>query len=96
MQEQFGIASFRSRQQVAAFEQALRRHGVQTGIVSTPRAVALGCGLSVKFQLSDARRVQEVYHTAQPGNLIGFYRVLSDGRGRVEAYPLGMEMGYRG
>lgn len=96
MQEQFGIASFRSRQQVNAFEQALRRHGVQASIVSTPRAVALGCGLSVRFDLGDARRVQEVYHVAQPGNLIGFYRVATDGRGQVNAYPLGVEMGYRG
>ena len=40
----FGIASFRSRQQVFAFEAALSRAGIRTQVVSTPREVALGCG----------------------------------------------------
>ena len=44
MQDQYGIAAFRSRQQVLRFEDALRREGVQTSVVTTPRAVALGCG----------------------------------------------------
>ena len=43
----FGIASFRSRQQVFAFEGALSRQGLRAEVVSTPREVALGCGLSV-------------------------------------------------
>ena len=51
----FGIASFRSRQQVFAFEAALSRAGIRTQVVSTPREVALGCGLSVRFALEDCR-----------------------------------------
>ena len=49
----FGIASFRSRTQVLRFEDALRRAGLSVGVVSTPREVAMGCGLSVRFELSD-------------------------------------------
>lgn len=71
----YGIASFRSRQQVFAFESALKRAGVRTQIVSTPREVALGCGLSVRFDESDTGRVIDMYRRVQPGNLIGFYRV---------------------
>lgn len=96
MEERFGVAAFRSRQQVTAFEQVLRRAGVPVSIVSTPRSIALGCGLSVRFRLEDARRVQDAFRTSQLGNLIGFYQVRYDSAGRAEAYPLGSDMGYRG
>ena len=56
----FGIASFRSRQQVFAFEAALSRAGVRSENVSTPREVALGCGLSVRFELEDVDRVRRI------------------------------------
>lgn len=71
----YGIASFRSRQQVFAFESVLKRAGIRAQIVSTPREVALGCGLSVRFELSDIARVGDLYRHSQPQNLIGFYQV---------------------
>ena len=74
-QEVFGIASFRSRQQVFKFEDALRRSGVRVSVITTPRDVSVGCGLSIRFELSDANRVMEVYNQLRPSNLIGFYRV---------------------
>ena len=93
MEEQFGIASFRSRQQVMHFERALRRAGVPASIITTPRSVSVGCGLSVRFDLRDVRDVQDVYQLAKPGNLIGFYRVERlDGRTQVK--PLGTQMAY--
>ena len=86
-QEAFGIAAFSSRQQVMRFDSALRRKGLRTNIISTPRDVALGCGLSVQFDLSDAPAVKETYRQSRPGNLIGFYRVERgrDGRTQVAA-----------
>lgn len=95
MEEQFGIASFRSRQQVMHFERALHRAGVPAGIITTPRSVAVGCGLSVKFNLRDARDVHDVYQVARPGNLIGFYQVTRAG-GRTDVKPLGIQTGYTG
>lgn len=74
-QEVFGIASFRSRQQVLKFEGALRRAGVRVSVITTPRDVSVGCGLSIRFELNDARHVMEVYEQLHPSNLIGFYRV---------------------
>ena len=74
-QEVFGIASFRSRQQVLKFEGALRRAGVRVSVITTPRDVSVGCGLSIRFELGDAHRVMEVYEQLHPSNLIGFYRV---------------------
>ncbi len=75
MREAFGIASFRSRQQVLKFEGALRRAGVRVSVITTPRDVAVGCGLSIRFELADQDRVMEVYSQLRPSNLIGFYRV---------------------
>lgn len=74
-QEVFGIASFRSRQQVFKFEGALRRSGVRVEVITTPRDVSVGCGLSVRFELNEADRVMSVYNQLRPSNLIGFYRV---------------------
>jgi len=73
--EVFGIASFRSRQQVLKFEGALRRAGVRVEVITTPRDVAVGCGLSIRFELADQARVMETYRQLHPSNLIGFYRV---------------------
>ncbi len=88
MKETFGIGAFRSRQQVMRFEGALRRAGVRAQVISTPRDVSVGCGLSVRFELEDARRVLEAYAAARPGNLIGFYRVERQDRGRPLVTPL--------
>lgn len=74
MQEGFGIAAFRSRQQVLLFEAALRREGVDSRVISTPREVALGCGLSVRFDIEDAPRVLAVAQRQRPQNMIGIYR----------------------
>ena len=74
-QETFGIAAFRSRQQVMRFDAALRRAGIPADVISTPREVAVGCGLSVQFDLRDARAVMNVFRQALSANLIGFYRV---------------------
>ncbi len=77
--ETFGIAAFRSRQQVMRFDAALRRAGIRSEVISTPRDVSVGCGLSVRFDLRDAQQAMDVYHMSRPGNLIGFYRVERNG-----------------
>lgn len=79
MREVYGIASFRSRQQVLHFEDSLRREGLNVGVVTTPRAVAMGCGLSVRFDINDADRVKWTLRRTNPGNLIGLYRVENGG-----------------
>ena len=82
MDERFGIAAFRSRQQVMIFEGALRRAGLNVNVISTPRDVAVGCGLSVRFGLEDTQQVQSVLNRTRPGNLIGLYQVDRSGGGR--------------
>ena len=87
-QEVFGIASFRSRQQVLKFEGALRRSGMRVEVITTPRDVSVGCGLSVKFDLGDTQHVMEVYNQLRPSNLIGFYRVERTNGQRTITRPL--------
>ena len=87
MKSSFGIASFRSRTQVLRLEDALRRAGLNAGVISTPREVAMGCGLSVRFDLSQTPQVREVYRRLNPGALIGFYRVDDYGTRNIRLTP---------
>lgn len=83
---EYGIAAFRSRQQVMKFEQALRREGLNVRVISTPRDVAIGCGLSVQFHAKDMRTVQNVLTRMRPDNMIGLYLVEHrDGRTKLTA-----------
>ena len=78
----FGIAAFRSRQQVLKYEEIFARNGIAAQVVSTPREIAAGCGLSIRFNMSDLTKVQSVMTRHRPANLIGLYRMerRADGR----------------
>ena len=86
--ENNGIAAFRSRQQVMRFDSALRKAGIHSEIVSTPRDVSIGCGLSVAFDLRDTAAVLDVYRHSRPGNLIGFYEVVRAPGQRSQVVPI--------
>ena len=88
MNSSFGIAAFRSRTQVLRMEDALRRAGLSAGVISTPRQVAIGCGLSVRFELSELRQVMAVYRRLNPTALVGFYRVDDFGTRDIRRTPL--------
>ncbi len=96
MDNAFAIASFRSRQQVMNFENQLRRAGIRGEVVSTPREIAVGCGLSVKFDLGDLGRVKELCRAAPPQNMIGIYRAerAGDGRFNLRFTPVAGARGY--
>ena len=88
MNSSFGIAAFRSRTQVLRLEDALRRAGLHAGVISTPRSVAIGCGLSVRFDLNETPQVMAVHRRLNPGALIGFYRVDGYGTRQMKLTPL--------
>lgn len=71
----YGIAAFRSRQQVLHYEELLTRRGIPVRVLSTPREVAVGCGLSLQFPVEHVRSVQEIFSRERPSNLIGLYMV---------------------
>ena len=86
MNDVYGIAAYRSRQQVLMLESALRREGVNVKIVTTPREVSMGCGLSARCELSDAPHVARTVRRMNTGNLIGLYRV-EYANGRTKLSP---------
>ena len=87
MREAYGVAAFRSRQNVLWFEQVLRRHGVPVSVISTPRDISMGCGLSVRFPLSRASDVRRALREVNTSNLIGLYRAEYDGA-RLRVAPV--------
>lgn len=87
MDEMFLIAAYRSRQAVMRLDGALRRAGIKTDIVSTPRAVAVGCGLSVRFEESDLGRVRKLVQAENTSTFLGIYRVQRLG-GRILVSPV--------
>lgn len=91
MNSSFGIASFRSRTQVLRMEDALRRAGLSASVISTPREVAIGCGMSVRFELAETPQVMSVYRRVNPSALIGFYRVDNYGTRQIQLSPLRMQ-----
>ena len=88
MEELFGIVAFRSRQQVMNFEGVMRRAGLMGKIISTPRDVAVGCGLSVQFRMEDTAGVLSALNKTRPGNLIGVYHVDRRGGARPKLTAL--------
>lgn len=88
MGEVCAVAAFRSRQQVMNFDAALRRAGIRGRVISTPRDVAIGCGLSVEFQMEDLQAVRQVLNSTRPGNLIGVYQIDRRGGGRPKLTAL--------
>jgi hypothetical protein len=85
--ETYGIASFRSRQQVLHFQDLLRRRGIRASVISTPREVAVGCGLSLRFELSQAPTVVEIAKSLKADSLVGFYTLERVG-GKLTARPM--------
>ena len=88
MQETFGIAAFRSRQQVLLLESAMKREGAAVSVITTPRDVALGCGLSLRFRMEDLERVERAIAAQRPTNLVGVYRVERMGAGKPRLTPI--------
>ena len=87
MRDVYGVAAFRSRQQVLRFEATLRQWGIPTQVVTTPRDISMGCGLSVRFPMERLGEVRRTVLAANPGNLIGLYRAEYDGT-RLRVSPV--------
>ena len=90
MQSAYGVAAFRSRQQVLRTNELLRKQGVNASVVSTPREISAGCGLSVKFDLKDAQAVKNAIGQNRSQNLIGLYRVETSPGTKSRLSPLTM------
>ena len=87
-QESFDILSFRSRQHAFHFSQVLRDQGIPSQVMSTPKEIALGCGLSLRFSPYMTGRVIQVYRQFN-SPVIGCYHVERTGADtRVSRIPM--------
>ncbi|MGI6539068.1 MAG: DUF3343 domain-containing protein [Caldicoprobacterales bacterium] len=87
-QESFDILSFRSRQHAFYFCNILRDHGISSQVMSTPKEVALGCGLSLRFSPYVTRRVLDIYRLYNIP-VIGCYHIDRCGSGtRITRIPI--------
>lgn len=73
--ECYALAAFRSRQSVIRFDDALQQAGIATQIVTTPHAVSMGCGLSVRFSCERLKQAKDLWQRRPMENLIGFFKV---------------------
>jgi len=77
-QESFDIIAFRSRQHAFYFSQVLRDHGISSQIMSTPKEILLGCGLSVRFSPHVRSRVLRIYKQIN-SPITGCYHIIRTG-----------------
>lgn len=75
--DNYAIAAFRSRQQVLRFEKQLQQNQIACQVIATPQRVAIGCGLSLRFDAADLPRAMQLCTNRE--NLIGFY-LMQNGR----------------
>ena len=85
--ESFGFAAFRSRQQTTAFSTALKTTGMKCSIINTPHEIGMGCGLSVRFALADAKAVLAMCDKQRLTALIGVY-IAETVSGRLVCKPI--------
>ena len=64
---------FRSRTQVLNFKKMLEGIGVVSQIVSTPRRLSIGCGLSLKINSRDFYNAKELIDVYKPQGFVGIY-----------------------
>ena len=67
------IIVFRSRTQVINFKRMLENIGVYSQIISTPRRLSIGCGLSLKIASKDFYKAKELLDVYKPQGFVGIY-----------------------
>ncbi len=79
--ENYIIIVFRSRMQVMHFKKLLASRGVNGEIISTPREIKIGCGLSVKIKESDLSVAKSILEGVKFTTFVGIYEAIFDGYG---------------
>lgn len=72
--EEFNFVSFNSRQHALYFSQLIKNAGFDSRLISTPKGVSLGCGLSLSFSPHITQNVLDIYRRNKVP-IIGFYSI---------------------
>ncbi len=78
---QYVIAVYRSRNITMQAYNFLTQHGIVAALISTPRSVNVGCGLSVKFAADILPRVRNTLSRGE--TFVGFFIVKNTMSGTV-------------
>lgn len=69
------IAVFRSRAQAVDCNARLRRYGVPSNIINTPKEANVGCGLSLRIPQNMLARAKSIISGGKYSAFYGFIRV---------------------
>ncbi|MEG1528623.1 MAG: DUF3343 domain-containing protein [Clostridia bacterium] len=76
------FVTFRSRTTSSQAYNFLQSKGINCSLFSTPKQVAVGCGVSVRFAENDFSSVLGQLGRNHP-NFVGYFRVSDSSKGRV-------------
>lgn len=76
------LAVFRSRSQATDCNLRLRRSGVPSNLINTPKEAGVGCGLSVKFPQSVEMHARALISGGRYSAFYGFM-TMNTGYGRI-------------
>lgn len=77
------IIAFSSRNASMCFTEALRKGGVPSTLVNTPRDLSLGCGISVSVETRFTSKVQELLRVTDKRSYLGTYKLMKSGNKTV-------------
>ena len=71
----YGIVAFRSRNQTATMYEVFVANGIACKIINTPKEANVGCGISLRFDLSQLDKAKQLVSRYQGQNYIGFFKL---------------------
>lgn len=72
--ESFAVIAFRSRQHALYFSRILKQEGYESQMISTPKGISIGCGLSLRFSPHKINEIMQVYKRNKVP-IVGFYLI---------------------
>lgn len=73
--EKYYVFAFSARTESMRFFEILKRRGVQSAIINTPRIITLGCGLSVKVYSRSYRAAVSAFGDGSYRTFLGAYEI---------------------
>ena len=72
---QYAIVTFRSRNQTARIYDVFCANGVPAKIINTPREANVGCGISIRFDMSYLGRAKMLVNRYPQSSFVGFFKI---------------------
>ncbi len=75
--------TFRSRSQTIKFSEMLRKRGISSRVINTPKEAGVGCGLSVQIDVKYFVIVKKIVHLSNLNSFAGFFYIKQVGNRRI-------------